>query len=736
MKKIANINKRYKKGKNYQYLILSILFCCLLFLTIGWSAFLQKLYVNDLSVRVNAKKDIRVTSVVSNGITNGGIILSQDYDHNKVFADITLPNESSTVSFIVEIINYGNVDMGILKIDNLPDNLEMVIDDYKLKDKICGVDRCNLGIKKEIKITIKYKENGFRSDKDTYNLNLNIDFREFHKITYSGFNINISKYPKEIMDGDTLKVTLDNSINRNNLNVYVGNIKVTDFTLESNVLQIENVTGDVIIQNKTLGEFIMDIANSKMCNYNGGYFNISQTDSPCNGDNGFDDTPPYHTYFWGTNECLNFNYVWYSGYMWRITEILNDGKVKMITENILSAINFGEDGFFENSYIKQWLNEDFLDTLYNHENILVEDATWDISPWYNWCYIKPPNTTKAPVGLMNPYEFNKTALFGSSSFLNLGHSWWLSSYFNLTPPPYTGVNGVNQFGGIAGWDVPNTAFGVRPVVVLKKDVKFSGEGTQTNPFVLLDDIEAAEVGDPINTRTPGELVQINDMLYRIVNIHKNEDGKFVTKLKSANYIKDDNGSVMKKQFGSMDFKYDVDAGVSETYDRIVKSNNDNYWLSYLNNEWLEKLEKQGIKKYLVEDTYYVNPAQLKPEDGSRIGSYKNTICKKTDTSETTKDCEKTTNTWTGYVGLPIVGELFAYPLGGTDTHDYKTATMTPYGDGNYPMIGVFETETQGIFQETYDNYFAVKPTITLRDDVIIESGDGKTPNTAFKIKLP
>ena len=164
MKKIANINKRYKKGKNYQYLILSILFCCLLFLTIGWSAFLQKLYVNDLSVRVNAKKDIRVTSVVSNGITNGGIILSQDYDHNKVFADITLPNESSTVSFIVEIINYGNVDMGILKIDNLPDNLEMVIDDYKLKDKICGVDRCNLGIKKEIKITIKYKENGFRSD--------------------------------------------------------------------------------------------------------------------------------------------------------------------------------------------------------------------------------------------------------------------------------------------------------------------------------------------------------------------------------------------------------------------------------------------------------------------------------------------------------------------------------------------------------------------------------------------
>ena len=78
--------------------------------------------------------------------------------------------------------------------------------------------------------------------------------------------------------------------------------------------------------------------------------------------------------------------------------------------------------------------------------------------------------------------------------------------------------------------------------------------------------------------------------------------------------------------------------------------------------------------------------------------------------------------------------MFAYPLGGTDTHDYKTATMTPYGDGNSPMIGAFEPETQGIFQERYDNDFAVKPTITLSADVIIKSGNGK--DKAFEIGLP
>ena len=488
----------------------------------------------------------------------------------------------------------------------------------------------------------------------------------------------------------------------------------------------------IVVTIGMLGDYVKEIADSKTCNYNSGNYYLTSTDNKCT-DSGAAE-PPNNTYFWGTNKCLDFNYVWYSGYMWRITEILNDGSVKMISENILSAINFGQSAQFDESYIKQWLNEDFLDTLYNHEKILVENATWDISPRYDWCYIKPPNTTKAAVGLMNPYEFNKTAGYGSNSFLNLGHSWWLSSYSNIDPP-YITVSGVQHDGSITGWDVPNTAFGVRPMVVLKADVKFSGEGTQTNPFVLLDDIEAAKEGDLINTRTPGELVQINDMLYRIVNIHE-EDGKLVTKLKSANYIKDDNGSVMIKQFGSMEFTYDQNIGVSKTYDRIVKSNNDNYWLSYLNNEWLKKLEDQGIKKYLVEDTYYVKTVQNDYTLGSAIGSYKNAICENKDTAETTKNCKKTAQIWKGYVGLPIVGELFAYPLGGTDTHDYKTATMTPYGDGNSPMIGAFEPETQGIFQERYDNDFAVKPTITLSADVIIKSGNGKTPQTAYEIELP
>ena len=33
-------------------------------------------------------------------------------------------------------------------------------------------------------------------------------------------------------------------------------------------------------------------------------------------------------YFSGTNDCVNFNYVWYSGKLWRITAINSDNTIK------------------------------------------------------------------------------------------------------------------------------------------------------------------------------------------------------------------------------------------------------------------------------------------------------------------------------------------------------------------------------------------------------------------------
>ena len=718
MKKLSRKNNNINNKK--VTIISSVIVVLIMMISFGYSSFSQSLGIGGISAEVRIEKDIRVTGVSVSKSTDMALSTGEDYNVKNIYSTITLPNENSSVTYRVEITNIGNVEMGILKITTNNENLEAVVtSDYKLKEKICVDGKCSLGIKKYIDVEVKYKDNKFNKENIEYNVLLTFDFRPFHSVKYYGFDVDTDSYPKEVLEGNDLIINFDSQVKLEYVNAYVGGEKIT-FESNSNTIKIKNVSGDVVFRYKTLGEYVLELGKDKTCHWGDQNSTIIQTDNFCNGDSGFNDPPPYHKYLIGTNDCLNFNYVWYSGYMWRITEILNDGSIKMITENILSAINFGETGDFENSYIKQWLNEDFRDTLYNYKKILVTDAEWEISGWYSWCYIAPPSTTKATVGLLSSYEFNKTSAYGNKSFLNLGHSWWFSSPINLDPP-YTAVAGINPDGTFTGWPVPNNAFGVRPMVVLRADVKFKGAGTKNDPFVLLDDIEPPEPGEKINTRTPGELVEINDMLYRIVNTH-NEDGKLVTKLKSANYVTDSDDNVIKKKFGDMVSMH--------SYKDVVNSGDEQYWGAYLNGSWLT----DDLKKYLVKDTYYVDNVQKDPND-SNIGSYKNTICKNKNTTETTENCEKTEKTWKGYVGLPIVGELFAYPLGGNDIHDYLTATMTPYGDGGWPMIGAFEPETQGIFQETYDQDFAVKPTITLKDNVIITGGDGKTPQTAFTIGL-
>ena len=87
-------------------------------------------------------------------------------------------------------------------------------------------------------------------------------------------------------------------------------------------------------------------------------------------------------YISGTKDCIDFNYVWYSGKLWRITAIYPDGTMKMITDSNITTIAYGADTNFytdENnkSYMYQWLNEDFLDTLYNYKNIIVTDYKWN-----------------------------------------------------------------------------------------------------------------------------------------------------------------------------------------------------------------------------------------------------------------------------------------------------------------------------------------------------------------------
>ena len=432
-------------------------------------------------------------------------------------------------------------------------------------------------------------------------------------------------------------------------------------------------------------------------------------------------------YLSGTNNDINYNYVWYSGKLWRITAINPDGTMKMITDDAITTISYGKDvNFYDiskkddttytGSYMYQWLNEDFLDTLYNYQNIIVEDSTWNMTnsnaSSNSVISTKLPETTlinnstigkNTPVGLLNSYEYylSEENTSSSSGYLNIGYYWWL-----LNPYSSSTVWGVNYYGS-AYYNDPSDTYGVRPSINLKSNIQLSGgSGTKDDPYIISGDKGQPTMNTTLlNTRTVGEYVVFDEdgnastkELYRIVGI---EDGKI--KLNKNDYVK--NGTTtLTKQFST-----------NTTYG---SGDSDDYWDYYLNNTWYNSLASISM---LDKGTYYIKARSS--------GSYKNSLCNANNTIETTKDCDKTTSIWnTGYVGLPRYGEMFASQQGDGYSSSNNIWLITP-------CISSYVWYVYSI-GSAYDNYlsstYGVRPSINLRSNIVITGGSG-TKSDPFTI---
>ena len=425
------------------------------------------------------------------------------------------------------------------------------------------------------------------------------------------------------------------------------------------------------------------------------------------------------TYVSGTRECINFNYVWYSGKLWRITAINDDGTVKMITEDYMTNISYETDtssSFYDvskknnasytGSYMYQWLNEDFLNTLYNNENMIVENSTWNITQTTDIAtklastnVINNATINKnTPVGLLNTYEYylsykNTTEWYSYLS--NNNTIFWLLNPYSST-----------QNWCVNDWthdkSAPTQFLVVRPVINLKANVAIkSGDGTVNNPYKLIGDKEDAKANTTlINTRNSGEYVKFNDELYRIVNIENKK-----TKIIKYDYVKNGTDIVLKK-FGT-----DVNYGNGDS---------DDYADYYLNNTWYNSLTTSS-KNLLENNNYYLGESYYGQ-------SYKNSICITKNTIETIKSCQKTTSIWNGKIGLPRLGEMFASQdsVNGTNA----IWIITKAGDSI-----VWNIEPGGYSNYNYPNAtYAIRPSIYLKSNIVITNGDG-TRSNPFEIAL-
>ena len=322
------MKKNYKK-----YLIISLILFIIFSLTIGFAAFENKLYIDQIALTVRSVKDIRVTGINCDTSTNGGSASLVDYNYAKTFTDITLPSADSTVTCAVEITNIGTVDMGIFDItdltNSLPDNIEFSVSGYKLRDKICDGSKCNSGVIKDIYLTFKYKDeaDAFDESNTSYNITLDYDFRGFYNITY--VDIDSKNYPSYIMEGDTLDFTFKNKIPLI-LRVYKEHLLLdatSDYTYQDGHIILKDVDGDLELRDLTniMYEFVAYSNTGTDENVDFSDQNVENGLLQLNSTTEYD----YPVYYYRGDHTLSNN-VLFGGYCWLIVRTTDTGGVKLI----------------------------------------------------------------------------------------------------------------------------------------------------------------------------------------------------------------------------------------------------------------------------------------------------------------------------------------------------------------------------------------------------------------------
>lgn len=209
------------------------------------------------------------------------------------------------------------------------------------------------------------------------------------------------------------------------------------------------------------------------------------------------------------------NYVWYSGYLWRVVSIDGSGNIRMIIDEPITQWKFGNDVSWGGSIINNYLNDyfyDHLDTsLITSSTVCLDPATSDTSA-RTIC----SSHDTVMVGLLSLDEFN---LIGRNSYLQAKGSeyyYYLSNPDASNPTSMIYAAGKNAATAVLQDATTGPTFAYRPVITLKSGVKtITGNGTINNPYRLEGD-DVGTKDSNLSDRHSGEYIMYDNKLFRIV----------------------------------------------------------------------------------------------------------------------------------------------------------------------------------------------------------------------------
>ena len=396
------------------------------------------------------------------------------------------------------------------------------------------------------------------------------------------------------------------------------------------------------------------------------------------------------TFVTGSNP---YNYIWYSGKLWRAVSIdASDNSVKLVTQWNIGAIPYDDDNSaFEGSYMEEWLNDTtvdgFLGNLRSPEKFIKIDSKWNASTMSDTS--KPPSKEEGgtivvdPVGLLNAYEYDMSG--DKESYLNN-----FIHFFLLTPHDSTSVYYVH-YNRYLSYSTVNSSYGIRPSINLKSEIKIlAGDGTESNPYRIMGDNDINLEGVKLNTRYSGEYIRFGtgeNNLYRIVS----HETPGLTKITSAEPLKE-NSKFKTISFGETSYSSTNTIG------------------SFLNGEYLtsgDYLTEEQVN--MIEDNYLWYLGKVYLNDNYKLAKYIDVNMSSYTTSIDAK------------VGLLRVGELMAGQFDILhNNNDYWSLTKDTSNTLNI-------VNKVGILYRGYLKY-AIKPSLNLKSNVIITSGDGTLQN--------
>ena len=358
------------------------------------------------------------------------------------------------------------------------------------------------------------------------------------------------------------------------------------------------------------------------------------------------------------------NYLEYSGILFRIVGIDKDNNIKAISDSNLTLMYSGLEKGFDKSYVYKWLNKS--DEKYSG----VFENNLDSTDKYltNTYLCDDAVSDLKNINCEKNNNVDKITLLSLYDYASAGgKESYLNngeSYYLSTIDDKNNNYFINTTGDVGLNKISSKIYGVRPVITIKNDVALMhGDGSKTSPYAIVE-----KTVSKLSDVYVSKYINYSGNTYRVISTGEN------VKVALSDNIKDGD-NYLEKTFG----------GKNNTY-----STSKNTIGEYLNNTYYKSLKNNDL---IVKSSYGIGSNTLDNLDYTAVYS-------KTDTFN---------------IGMLTLGDMFI-----SDTKNVLTMNR---GIESSMIINVINKDGN-VFGDLIASKYEVRPTMYLKGDIDIVSGDG------------